>query len=408
MKAEPQPKSRPVPAAPVQPAAGRLLQRKCACGGSPGADGECAACRKKRLQRQAGAGGRTPVVPPIVHDVLGSAGRPLATADRAFMESRLGHDFSRVRVHTDAQAARSARAVDALAYTVGSHVVFDEGRYAPGSPDGRRLLAHELAHVIQQGGGTFRPAAISPPDDPTERAADAVADLALAAGPGASGAPPSPAPGAGRCQRLQRVVNERKVGCRADGIPSLGLTGDDAVAAIRDANEEAIRLCQLAESNLFVERLTYSPATVDANFATILLEELGLDMANPRHRELTEVIERRFELVRTRVLESDYTGYTCLGAASITLARGTPHEVSGDCCTGTPRACSAGGVSHIVLCRPWWTERVDLRPGTLVHEPMHVYFDLDDFSTKLNDAHCYTAFVQRLAGITPLVTCAGR
>src|SRR5262249_5093546 len=73
---------------------------------------------------------------------------------RSFMEPRFGHDFSRVRVHTDAEATASARAVDAQAYTVGRDVVFDNGRYAPQTSAGRHLLAHELAHVVQQSGDT--------------------------------------------------------------------------------------------------------------------------------------------------------------------------------------------------------------------------------------------------------------
>jgi hypothetical protein len=68
------------------------------------------------------------------------------------MEPRFGHDFSGVRVHTDAQAAESARAVNALAYTVGRDVVFGAGQFAPQSPAGRRLMAHELTHVVQQQG----------------------------------------------------------------------------------------------------------------------------------------------------------------------------------------------------------------------------------------------------------------
>jgi hypothetical protein len=67
------------------------------------------------------------------------------------MESSFDHDFSRVRIHDDTQAASSARAVNALAYTVGRNVVFAAGKYAPGTKDGRRLLAHELVHVVQQG-----------------------------------------------------------------------------------------------------------------------------------------------------------------------------------------------------------------------------------------------------------------
>lgn len=90
-------------------------------------------------------------VPPIVHDVLSSPGQPLDASTRTFMEPRFGYDFSQVRVHTDKRAAESARAVNALAYTVGRDVVFGEGEYEPGTSMGRRLLAHELTHVVQQG-----------------------------------------------------------------------------------------------------------------------------------------------------------------------------------------------------------------------------------------------------------------
>ena len=131
------------------------LQRACACGGTPGPDGECAACRARRLgmQRKPAAAGPGQA-PAIVHDVLRSPGRPLEPSTRAAMEHGLGRDLGAVRVHTDSRAAASARAVDALAYTVGSDIVFAQGRHAPGTREGRRLLAHELAHVLQQRGGT--------------------------------------------------------------------------------------------------------------------------------------------------------------------------------------------------------------------------------------------------------------
>jgi len=88
--------------------------------------------------------------PDIVHEVLRSPGAPLDRAARSFMEPRFGHDFSRVRIHANAKAGDSARAVNARAYAVGANVVFDHGAYAPESEAGRRLLAHELAHVVQQ------------------------------------------------------------------------------------------------------------------------------------------------------------------------------------------------------------------------------------------------------------------
>jgi Domain of unknown function (DUF4157) len=130
-----------------------LLQRKCACGQHTVASGECEECSAKRegmMQRAAVSPSPVNNVPPIVHDVLSSSGQPLDTGTRAFMEPRFGRDFSQVRVHTDARAAESARAVNALAYTVGRDVVFGKGAYALATSEGRRLMAHELAHTIQQ------------------------------------------------------------------------------------------------------------------------------------------------------------------------------------------------------------------------------------------------------------------
>lgn len=159
------------------PVPSRLLQRKCACGGAPGAAGECSECRKKRLHRKAALNRQTPEVPPIVHEVLRSPGQPLEDTTRGVMESRFGHTFSRVRVYTDSKAAESARAVGAVAYTVGRDVVFGSGQYTPERPEGRRLLAHELTHVIQQGGSTRsggEDLVVSPPDHPAEREAESV------------------------------------------------------------------------------------------------------------------------------------------------------------------------------------------------------------------------------------------
>jgi hypothetical protein len=110
------------------------------------------------VQRKATARGGPSTVPPIVGEVLRTSGQPLDAGTRARMESRLGVDLGRVRIHADAQAARSAEAVEALAYTVGDDVVFAAGAYSPRTPDGQRLLAHELAHVVQQGGGARAPA----------------------------------------------------------------------------------------------------------------------------------------------------------------------------------------------------------------------------------------------------------
>jgi hypothetical protein len=136
------------------------------------------------LQRRAVGARSSGDTPAIVHDVLRSPGHTLDSVSQAFMGSRFGHDFSAVHVHTDAQAAASARAVNALAYTVGRDVVFAAGQYAPGTHEGRHLLAHELTHVLQQGAVNDssgpRPASES---SSAEANADAVADAALAGRP---------------------------------------------------------------------------------------------------------------------------------------------------------------------------------------------------------------------------------
>ena len=122
----------------------RSVQRQCACAG------KCERCEKRRLQRKASSPNTPRRAPGVVDEVLTASGRPLDAATRAFMEPRFGQDFSRVRVHSDERATQAARAVHAHAFTVGSDIVFESGRYAPGNPEGRRLLAHELAHVVQQ------------------------------------------------------------------------------------------------------------------------------------------------------------------------------------------------------------------------------------------------------------------
>lgn len=113
-----------------------LLQRKCASDNHKMNDGECGEWSEKThtLQR------------------LRSSGQPLDPTARHFVEPRFGHDFSQVRVHTDSKAAETAQAVNALAFTVGQNIHFGAGEYHPESRGGMRLLAHELAHTVQQEG----------------------------------------------------------------------------------------------------------------------------------------------------------------------------------------------------------------------------------------------------------------
>ncbi len=102
------------------------------------------------IMRKASGSTEAMAAPSVVQEVLQSGGQPLDDTTRAFMEPRFGRDFGHVRIHTDSTAARSAEAVSAHAYTVGSDVVFGAGQYRPGTDNGKRLIAHELTHVMQQ------------------------------------------------------------------------------------------------------------------------------------------------------------------------------------------------------------------------------------------------------------------
>ena len=179
------------------------LQRQCACGSPSATGGSCSACEEKasgqgakpllkhlaigasddplereadrvadqvmrmeapaqplkdrgvlRIQRLESHPSRaaSEMAPPSVERVLAGTGRPLEPRLREEMERRFLYDFSRVRLHDDSEAHQSALSVNASAYTVGSQIVFGAGRFAPETRDGQRLLAHELTHVIQQGG----------------------------------------------------------------------------------------------------------------------------------------------------------------------------------------------------------------------------------------------------------------
>jgi hypothetical protein len=134
---------------------GAPLQRKCSCGGSDRGSGECEECKKegkeeaKTLQRKATSSAGPEFAPPIVNEVLNSPGQPLDKATRDFFEPRFGYDFSKVRVHQDEKSQQSATSVEANAYATGNNVVFGKSAYRPQTHEGR-LIAHELAHVIQQ------------------------------------------------------------------------------------------------------------------------------------------------------------------------------------------------------------------------------------------------------------------
>jgi hypothetical protein len=160
---------------------------------------------------------------------LGSPGQALDRQTREFFESRFGYDFSQVSVHTGSRAAASAEALQAKAYTVGPQIVFGSGEYAPESPEGKELLAHELAHVVQQG-STAAPGGpgditVSDPSDTLEMEAEQTATEVIGSGPASEAPAAKPASSSGSGVTVMRDISsaealrQHELGLDVDWVP---------------------------------------------------------------------------------------------------------------------------------------------------------------------------------------------
>lgn len=140
------------------------VQRKTySCGKEAGQDGMCEDWKNRQrmnVQRKSADEGGQMTVPPVVGQVLAQPGRLMDGPTRHFMASRFGHDFNDVRIHTGPEAGKAADSIKALAFTAGNDIVFGQNQYAPQQTAGRALLAHELVHVLQNG-GTMVPQTVS-------------------------------------------------------------------------------------------------------------------------------------------------------------------------------------------------------------------------------------------------------
>jgi hypothetical protein len=378
----------PAPAPEQQRSHARLVLRRCACGGSPGLDGECPACRARRLQRSIL---RAPVeVGPVddpfereaerVANMVSSgsrvdlprrapagtsarltglgSGSSLPAGERSFMEGRFGHDFGSVRVHTGGRAAAAAESVEARAFTLGSDVVFGAGEYRPGSQSGRRLLAHELAHVVQ--------------------------DAAPA--------------------RLRRTP-ARKVSC-APGPLNLpnGSSIADPVAEITAAEDRGNEFLDAA-----IDELRFAIDQINAGgepgWPTIsdslghAMQVMGLD---PDRRATwtgrgigtAGLLLRRLRAVR-RTIGAGSFFFTCLGPR---VRRGG--ECPGPSCDGNSEATSCAGTFLMDLCPPFWEELdLEARAATIVHESFHNFAEFIGDAGRQGNAECYVRFAQIAADV---------
>jgi hypothetical protein len=359
---------------PLRPSQGGLLQRKCACGGTPSPMGECAECKAKHegkemapalfqtkpkvsqpgdqyeqeadrvaeqvmrmpgteasqgigvsklaqsipLQRSCSTceeevrrqpieeeekkeeeslqakelPGHSLTITPALHtriNALRGGGQSLPESTRAFMEPRFGHDFSHVRIHTDARAAKTAQAVNARAYTIGQDLVFGSGQYEPGTSEGQKLLAHELTHTIQQGmatKGLQDGLKITNPSDGTEQEAHAIAFAAVQSRiftptvnqntqlarqvPPARQAPPVPAPKTQWCRPWQTAMLTSHLTDARRWIND----AEPKVRAFRDntATKEVQAIVYSALTDNFHTTSPAHVATIAANFASLRTE----------------------------------------------------------------------------------------------------------------------------------------
>jgi hypothetical protein len=217
-------------------------------------------------------------MPTSVRDILGSSGQPLDETTRSFMEPRFGHDFSQVRIHSAAGAAASAAAVHAQAYTVGQHIVLGSGSPSPQSQAGRLLLAHELAHVVQQSGGVgTEPVPEISPTAPHEAEARAAA-MAVVAG-----------------QTGVKVASRTGVGLARQERQLEGV-----LLVARDLVEQELGLLPQRVADLEdALRIIGESGTGHAESARGLLRELNDELLLPdRHRNLREVQEAAGEFLR--------------------------------------------------------------------------------------------------------------
>lgn len=336
-----------------------------------------------------------------MHDVLRSPGQPLDASTRAFMEPRLGHDFSKVRVHNDAQAAKSALAVQAQAYTVGRHVVLG-ARLDSFTSAGRAVLAHELAHVVQQQNvpdGTM-PSQVSHPSDSGESNAEQLSRAALA-GHHQEKAVSESAP------IVARQVLPRQVHCTAgsDGAPADPVAGLSTIVA--DAVQMASDVADLLRAAAELTKQGSEPVgtTVDQAFNDRFGEPV--EVAGGFMNRITGTVRPTFDAALS---EEMFLVARRLDMIANQLERGLPHFIclsdtrtwggrTADCAFDAQTFPNFNG---IFICPGFWQDP----PATatlLIHETAHmiwerVFHGAVGSGGRFRHAECYATFVAQIFG----------
>jgi hypothetical protein len=350
-----------------------VVQRQCqSC-----SDSSASSLREEepRIQRQTNGDGGARELTSDLTSHLG-AGAPLDTASRRYFEPRFGHDFGNVRIHDGPQAATAAARVQARAFTLGHDVVFAAGEHEPGSDRGKRLLAHELTHVVQQNSN-------SAPSKKIQRALG----IHTHCTPNVDSAPADPLEVLGR-------VNDRAV------IMSLGasmLLFSDSIFLSHPELGPSTTL------NLYRRRFG-DPIAAGHNFKNRFNNSLHQTLALAQSSEM-QFLARRLENISHFL--GKHIHFKCTGTHHTHIGSCTHHCGA----TTVMGACASGHGNAMAVCPLFWTisTDVDLRAVAMIHEISHMHYHYNDhdttpagtFGARRSEPECYASLVADIYGVTP-------
>lgn len=336
------------------------------------------------LQRRAENQAESGEIPPNVYEVLRSPGQPLNPETRAFFERRFKHDFGKVRIHSDGRSAESAQAVNALAYTVGSHISFGAGSYRPYTTEGRQLIAHELAHVVQQSQNVLRSSA-------SETHLEADADRAASAVTSESFPPAL----TGRAQA--GVQRQQRGGPRTPPQP---VTPNKRQQGIIDTARRAAAIrSQIAMFRVRGIAPTGLPGAIDPatewGIRARSLAKVMFQWDNPNMEQIGDVISSMVSFLTSNV--------------QVMIAAASDPEC------GSRAAYVRGLRPPIILCPGFFSDSSEQRIRTMIHEAAHlarigkadlgesycVDFDCTTSCGGFDSADSWAHFVHCLSSQTP-------
>ncbi len=312
---------------------------------------------------------------------LNSGGQALSPEARSFYEPRFGYDFSNVKIHDDTVAAKSAQSINALAYTSGNNIVFNSGQYSPNTESGKRLLGHELTHVVQQGKGILT-------------------------------------------KKIQREVGKHTL-CPANthGAPT------DPLTVLKETNDRAIAMSLGASLLLDSDSLFLKDPSLTNTVTLNFYRQRFGDPKADKHSNFKNRFNKSTHksLLAAQISEMQFLSGRLAGISknlekNIHFKCGSTNKIKiGSCasfkCTSTSILGACPGTSHgnsIIVCSGFWGMDLDKRAIGMIHELSHMYYHYKDHDKKpaQTDAHrrtepeCYASLVGDIYGVTPFdVSC---